>query len=141
MIKNPNVFNLRDEINRKKVCYFINKYVTRLYGSCHIQLWAAKNKNRTIFDLITMSDSVYTVAVIENSHAIWQQCNEGQNVSFEIGWERWERDQEELSTKKTPKFMKRSGKKRECNTLGWNHEGIHFFNKVCNKGKKLARKN
>jgi hypothetical protein len=22
--------------------------------------------------------------------------------------------------------------------LGWNHEGIHFFNKVCNEWKKLA---
>jgi hypothetical protein len=25
--------------------------------------------------------------------------------------------------------------------LGWNHEGIHFFNKVCNEWKKLASKN
>jgi hypothetical protein len=54
---------------------------------------------------------------------------------------RWERDQEELLTKKTPKYMKRAGKKREYNRSGWNHEGIHFFNKVCNKWKKLAIKN
>ncbi len=24
---------------------------------------------------------------------------------------------------------------------GWNHEGIHFFNKVCNEWKKLASEN
>jgi hypothetical protein len=128
-------------MNRMKVCYFIDKYVTRLYGSRHIQLWAAKNQNKTIFDMIKMSDLAYTVAVIENSHEIWDQCNEGQNVFSEIGQDRWERDQEESSTKKTPKFTKRAGKKREYNMLGWNHEGIHFFNKVCNEWKKLASNN
>jgi hypothetical protein len=135
MMKNPNpkVFHLGDEMNRKKICYFIKKYVTRLYGSHHIQLWAAKNQNKTMFDLIKMSDLAYTVAVIENSHEIWEQCNEGQHVSSEIGPERWEKDREELLTKKTPKFTKRAGKKREYNTSEWNHEGIHFVNKVCNK--------
>jgi hypothetical protein len=46
-----------------------------------------------------------------------------------------------LSNKKTPGFTKRAGKKRENNMLGWNHEGIHLFNKICNKWKKLASKN
>jgi hypothetical protein len=64
MTKNWKVFHLGDEMNRKEICYFINKYVTRLYGSHHIQLWAAKNQNRTIFGLIKMSDLAYTVAVI-----------------------------------------------------------------------------
>ncbi len=140
-MKNPKVFQLGDEINRKKICYFIDKYMTRLYGSHHIQLWAAKNQNKTIFGLIKMSDLAYTVAVIENSHEILEQCNEGQNVPTKMGQERWERDQEALSIKKTPKFAKRAGKKREYNTLGWNQEGIHFFNKVCNKWKKIASKN
>jgi hypothetical protein len=85
MMKNPKVFHIGDERNRKKICYFINKYVIRLYGSHHIQLWATKNQNKTIFDLIKISDLVYTVAVIENSHEIWKQCNEGQNVSSKIG--------------------------------------------------------
>jgi hypothetical protein len=114
-MKNPKVFHLGDEMNRKKMCYFIDKYVARLHGSHHIQLWAAKNQIKTIFDLIKMSDLAYTVAVIENSHEIWEQCNEGGSVSSKIGRERWERDQEELSTKKTPKFTKRAWKKREYN--------------------------
>jgi hypothetical protein len=54
--------------------------------------------------------------VIENSHEIWKQFNEGQNASSKIGRERWEKDQETLSTKKTPKFTKRAGKKRESIT-------------------------
>ncbi len=85
MMKNPKVFHLGDETNRKKICYFIDKFVTRLYGSCDIQLWATKNKNKTIFDFIKISDLAYTVAVIENSHEIWEQFNEGQNVSSKIG--------------------------------------------------------
>jgi len=43
--------------------------------------------------------------------------------------------------RRLPKFTKRAGKKREYNKSGWNHEGIHFFIKVCNKWKKLASKN
>ncbi len=141
MMKNPKAYHLGDELKRKKICYFIDKYETRLYGSHHIQSWAAKNKNRTIFDLIKMSDLGYTVAVIENSHEIWEQLLEHQNLSGEEGQQIWEGEQEELLTKKTPKFTKRAGKKREYNTSGWNHEGIHFFNKVCKEWKKLASKN
>jgi hypothetical protein len=37
MMKNLKVFHLGDEMNRNKICYFINKYVTRVYGSCHMQ--------------------------------------------------------------------------------------------------------
>ncbi len=40
-----------------------------------------------------------------------------------------------------PKFTKRAVKKREYNTSGWNHQRIHFFNKVCGEWKKLASKN
>ena len=29
MMKNPKERHLRDELNRKKICYFIDKYVTR----------------------------------------------------------------------------------------------------------------
>jgi hypothetical protein len=85
--------------------------------------------------LIRISDLAYTVAVIENSHEIWEQCNEGGNVSSKIGRERWERDQEESSTKKTPKLTQRAGKKREHNTSGWNNEGICFFNKFATNGR------
>ncbi len=115
-MKNPKAYHLSDELKRKKICYFINKYVTRLYGSCHIQSLSAKNKNRTIFDLIKMSDLAYTVAVIENSHEIWEQLLEHQYLSGEEGRQIWEGEQKESLTKKTPKFTKRAGKKREYNT-------------------------
>ncbi len=130
MTKNPKERHLRGELNRKKICYFIDKYVTKLYGSRHITWWAAQNKNKTIFDLVTMSDLAYMDAVIENGHEGWDQLNEHQHVLGEEGQQIWEGEQEESSTKKTPKFTKKAGKKREYNASGWNHQGIIFYNKV-----------
>jgi hypothetical protein len=78
-MKNPTVYHLQDELNRKKICYFIDKYVTMLYGSRHITLWVVKKKNRTILDLVTISYLAYTVVVIKNGHEIWEQLNETQN--------------------------------------------------------------
>jgi hypothetical protein len=43
----------------------------------------------------------------------------------------------ESSTKKTPKFMKKAGKKREYYT----YEGVYLFNKVRNEWKRLASEN
>jgi hypothetical protein len=141
MMKNPKAYHLGDELKRKKICYFIDKYVTRLYGSRHIQSWAAKNKNKTIFDLIKISDLAYTVAVVENSHETWEKLLQHRHLSGDKGQHIWEGEQEESSTKKTPKFTKRAGKKREYNTSGWNHEGIKFYNKVCGEWKTLASEN
>jgi hypothetical protein len=50
-------------------------------------------------------------------------------------------EQEESLTKKTPKFTKKAGKKREYNTSGWNHEGIHFYSKARDEWKRLASEN
>jgi hypothetical protein len=47
-INNPKVFHLGDEMNRKKICYFIDKYVTRLYGSHHIQCGLQKKEQNHI---------------------------------------------------------------------------------------------
>ncbi len=99
MMKNPKERHFRDELNGKKTCYFIDKYVTRLYGSQHITWWAAQNKTKTIFDLVTMSDLAYTVVVIKNGHEIWDQLNEYRHLLGEERPQIWEGEQEELSTK------------------------------------------
>jgi hypothetical protein len=133
MMNNPKVFHLGGEM------------YTNMCQDCMVPIISKcgppRTRTKIIFDLIKISDLAYTVLVIENSHEIWEQCNEGQNVSSKVGRERWERDQEESSTKKTPKLTKRAGKKREYNMSRWNHERIHFFNKVCNEWKKQASKN
>ncbi len=85
MMQNPKAYHLGDELKRKKICYFIDKYVTRLYGSRHIQFLAAKNKNKTIFDSIKISDLAYTVSVVENSHEIWEQLLQHRDLSGDKG--------------------------------------------------------
>jgi hypothetical protein len=47
------------------------------------------------------------------------------------GLQRWGGEELESSVKKTPKVTEKVGKKR-------NHEGIHFYNKVCDEWKRLA---
>jgi hypothetical protein len=105
MMKNSKVMHVKDKLNRKKICSFIDKNVTRMYGSRHITSWAAMNKNKTIFDSVTFLDMAYMVAVIKNEHEVWEQLHENQILSpGEEGQQRWEREQEELLTRKTPKF-------------------------------------
>ncbi len=82
-----------------------------------------------------MSDLAYTVAVIKNGHEIWE------HLLGEEGRQIWEGEQEESSTKKTPKFTKKAGKKREYNASGGNHQGIIFYNKVRDEWKRLASEN
>ena len=127
MLTMPKTSHFFDRKNRMKVCHFIDKYVTRIYGTRVVSTWFAKNEGRTIFDLITMSDIAYTVAVIENGHETWDEMidtSKGQD-----------------SPKKTTKFTKRGGLKREYNTMGWSQEGIDFYNKVREEWKKLSREN
>ncbi len=38
-----------------------------------INAWLSKKKGSTFFDLMTMSDFAYTVAVLENSYEVWDQ--------------------------------------------------------------------
>ncbi len=113
--------------NRMKVCRFIGKYVARLYGTRAVSTWFAKNEGKTIFDLITMSDIAYTVAVIENVHETWDEM--------------MDTSKRQDSPKKTTKFTKRGGLKREYNTMGWSQEGIDFYNKVWEGWKTLSREN
>ncbi len=101
--------------HRMKVCRFMDKYVTRLYGTRAVSAWCAKNVGKTIFDLLTMSDIAYTVAVIENGHETWDEM--------------MDTSKRQDSPNKTAKFTKR-GKFKRDNTAGWSEEGNNFYNKV-----------
>jgi hypothetical protein len=90
------------------------------YGTRTVSTWFTKNKGKTIFDLVTMSDIAYTVAVIENGHKRW---DESKNKS----------DEDEESPRKT-KFAKRGGIKGVYTTTGWSQEG----NKMWEGWKKLS---
>ena len=77
IVQEPKYQNLYDASVGMKICRFVDKYVTRLYGTRAVSAWLTKNKGKTIFDMITMSDIAYTVAVIENGHDKWVEAING----------------------------------------------------------------
>lgn len=128
IVQEPKHQDLHDASVGMKICRFVDKYVTRLYGTRAISAWLNKNKGKTIFDMITMSDIAYTVAVIENGHDKWDEAIDGRFNTQE-------------DPPRTPKFTKKGGVKREFNSTGWSKEGIDFYNKVWEKWKKLSGEN
>ena len=128
IVEKPEYKDLIDNVVGMKICRFVDKYVTRVYGTCAISAWLTKNKGKTIFDMITMSDIAYTVAVIENGHEKWDEAIDP-NL----------RIQDELP--KTSKFTKKAGLKREFNSAGWSKDGIDYYNKVWEGWRKLSGEN
>ena len=128
IVEKPEYKDLIDNVVGMKICRFVDKYVSRVYGTRAISAWLTKNKGKTIFDLITMSDIAYTVAVIENGHEKW---DEAIDPSLRV--------QDELP--KTSKFTKKAGLKREFNSAGWTKDGIDYYNKVWEGWKKLSGEN
>ncbi len=61
---------------KKIVCHFVEWYVSRLYGVQTIQAWLNKNKGLHFFQMFTMSDVAYTLAVIDNGYAAWDKIQE-----------------------------------------------------------------
>lgn len=117
------------------VCRFMDKYVTGLYGSRSIINWITKNKGKHFLDMVTMSDIAYTVAVIENSYAAWDEEHEINNAErHEQQEEVYRRPQKTVKTK----FTNRVGKKRQCNMSGWSADGIQFYNKVRDSWRALS---
>jgi len=57
---------LQDNDIRNEIYLFVAKFVSRIYGIRMINAWLSKKKGSTFFDLMTMSDFAYTVAVLEN---------------------------------------------------------------------------
>ncbi len=119
----PTPMHLFDANNRVKICCFLDKYVTRLYGTRTVSTWFTKNKGKTIFDLVMMSDIAYTVAVIENGHERWDESKNGI-------------DGDEESHRRT-KFTKRGRIKGVYNTTGWSQEGVEFYVCVCVSGLRF----
>ena len=127
MLTKPTPTHLFDAGKRMKICRFIDEYATRLYGTRTVSAWFTKNKGKTIFDLVMMSNIAYTVAVIENGRDKWGESKNGS-------------DGDEESPKK-PKFTQRGGIKGQYTTTGWSQEGIEFYNKVWEEWKKLSGSN
>ena len=82
--------------------------------------------------MITISDIAYTVAVLENSHEVWDQDYKKMRMSM-VEWAQYRTSDNYTSTKL--KFTDRRGRKREYCDSGWSKEGIDFYNGVCQQWK------
>jgi hypothetical protein len=69
----PKEFKIIEEGYKQAIFAFVAKFVSRIYGICMINTWLSKKRGSTFFDLMTISDIAYTVAVLENSYEVWDQ--------------------------------------------------------------------
>ncbi len=127
-----------DKQIKDKIFHFLAKFVSRLYGMRTVAKWMYKKKGASFFDMITMSDIAYTIAVVENSYEYWDQCFELKNMS--------DKDQEahvksDEYTKKLPLFTSPAGRQRKYCGSGWSDEGIEFFNNVWMQWKTISKEN
>ena len=134
----PRNQNLQDEIKKKIIFVFVSKFLSRIYGICMINAWLSKKKGSTFFDLMTMSDFAYTVAVLENSYEVWDQELEKEKMS-KTDWEDYTKSKDYI--KKTPKYTDRKGKKREYCNSGWSKVGIEFFNDIRKRWRDISSRN
>ena len=135
---NPTSKMLQDINIRKEIYLFVSKFVSMIYGIRMINAWLSKKKGSTFFDLMTMSDFAYTVAVLENSYEVWDQQGKQEHMST-AQWKEYINSDEYI--KKTPKFTDRKGKKREYCDSGWTKAGIQFFDDVRQRWRKLSSQN
>jgi hypothetical protein len=73
LLVQPREFKIVDKGNKLTIFAFVAKFVSRIYKICMINTWLTKKKDFTFFNMMTMPDIAYTVAVLENSYEIWDQ--------------------------------------------------------------------
>ncbi len=122
---NPTPLQLMDKPNKDKIFHFLAKFVFCLYRTRTIAKWMSKKKDSSFFDMITMLDIGYTIAVVENSYEYWDQC-------FELNSDE---DQEahvknDEYTEKSPLFTSPARRQRKYCGSGWSEEGIEFYNNI-----------
>ncbi len=81
LLVNPTPLQLVDKPNKDKIFRFLAKFVSRLYRMHTIAKWMSKKKGSSFFDMITMLDIAYTIAVVENSYEYYDQCFELKKMS------------------------------------------------------------
>jgi hypothetical protein len=131
----PKEFKIIEEGYKLMIFAFVAKFVSRIYGVPMINPWLSKKKGSPCFNLMTISDIAYTVAVLENSYEVWEQEYNKKRMS-RIDWEMY-KESEDYTVKK-PKYTNWKGKKREYCNLGWSKDGIEFYNEVRKRWRDIA---
>jgi hypothetical protein len=126
-------------MKKKMVCHFVERYVSRLFGVQAIQAWVNKNKGLHFFQMFTISNAAYTLAVIENGYAAWDKIHE---KSAQQGQDEDSTRNGDGSTRIVKgKYTSHSGSKRQYSHSGWNQDGMDFYDWVKMGWKKLSSEN
>ena len=89
----PKEFKIIEEGYKLTIFAFMAKFVSRIYGILMINTWLSKMKGSTFFDLMTISDIAYTVAVLENTYEVWDQEYKKKRMSW-IDWEMYKESED-----------------------------------------------
>jgi hypothetical protein len=73
LLVRPKEFKIIEKGYKLTIFAFVAKFVSGIYGIRMINMWLSKKKGSTFFDLMTISDIAYIVAVFENSYEVWDQ--------------------------------------------------------------------
>ena len=82
LLVRPKEFKIIEEGYKLIILAFVAKFISRMYGIRMINTWLSKKKGSTFFDLKTISDFAYTVAVYENSYEVWDQEYKKKRMSW-----------------------------------------------------------
>jgi len=125
---------------------FVEKYVVKLYGKRAVAPWVNINKGNSFLDMITMSDVVYSVSIVENSCRVWDQDlsikelpkPEQEKYKPKVN-KTLPQEEREKYTKVTLRFTDKSLRNRTYMKSGWSEGGINFYNSMCRRWKTIAK--
>jgi hypothetical protein len=93
LLVHPKEFKIIEEGYKLMIFAFVVKFVSRIYGICMINTWLSEKKGPTFFDLMTISDIAYAVAVLENIYEVWDQEYKKKRMSW-IDWEMYKESED-----------------------------------------------
>ncbi len=82
LLVHPKEFKIIEEGYKLTIFAFVEKFVSGISGICMINMWLSKKKGSASFNLMTISDIAYTVAVLENSYEVWDQEYKKKRMSW-----------------------------------------------------------
>jgi len=121
-IKNPEDSVLTDYIR------FVVKYTSMIFGKRKILSEFKKNKNCTLFDVLTPSDEAFAIVIFENNQDKWEgQAKKIMKMDEEeadsVSFDKENEDQSKSPIKKAKWSGVRSGKKNAYLQDNWSEDG------------------
>ncbi len=100
-----------------KLFQFIALYIRRLYSDAHLQKNMKRFVHKTFLEMLIPSDIAYVLALIKNSHGVWDQDMRVAANPHVLGGKE----------KLRPLFTSGKDKKRKFGKCVWTRVGLEYF--------------